>query len=139
MLGGGSERVAEFHQAVPPRKGTHRQRQGSIRFWRLKIQIAKRINKEGCASPHFIPQHGNSSARVIKRFNHHIFELFSKELLDGAFVLFLDFSIVRQQTNRVETAGLAFAIGVKKPLDSVSGVGPFSENLSDGCMPRALR
>ena len=114
----------------------------SVCFSMLYIQVAKRIHEERRAAAHFVAQQSDAGARLVERFDDDVLELVAKELLDRAFVFFLDFGVVGEQADGAESAlgsiGLAFGIGVEKFLHGVGRVGALAQNFLDGSVACAF-
>ena len=109
MLCRRAERVAEIHQPVQPRDHARSHRQGSVHFGCLNVQLAQRIHEKCSAPAHLVAQQGNARARLVERFHDHILQFIAQELFDRAFILFLHFGVIGQQTNRVESLRLSLA------------------------------
>ena len=82
---------------------------------------------------------GDARPRLIEGFDDNVLELVAKKLLDGAFIFFLYFGVVGQQSNGAETARLRIVAGIEKLLDCVGGVGAVAEDFLDRRVSRALR
>ena len=65
-----------------------------------QIQLAQRIDEERRAAAHLLAQQRHAGARMVERFDHHVFEFLAQELLDRGLVLFLDFRVVGEQARR---------------------------------------
>ncbi len=63
----------------------------------------QRVHEESGAAAHFISQQRDACARVIEGLDHDVFQFLSQELLDSAFVFFLHFGVIGQQSGRSET------------------------------------
>ncbi len=102
-----------------------------------EAQIAQRVDKERGAAADFIAEQGNASASVVKRFDNDVLEFIAKILFDGRFVLFLDFGIIREDSDGVEALAAAAFIGGEQLLHGIGCVGAVVENLRERFMARA--
>ena len=137
MLGGCAQGIAEADKLVQA---------GDYAIFDVEIddgfvfgqaQIAQRIDEECGTSTDFIAQQGNASTRVVIGFDHDVFQFVAKILLDGDFVLFFDFGIIREHADRMEVLAASAFVGGEKFLHRIGGVRTVIENLRERRMARA--
>ena len=71
---------------------------------RSHFEAAGRIDEERGAAADFLTQQRDSGARLIERFDDHVFEFFAEKLLDGGFVFFLHLGVIGEQADGAEAA-----------------------------------
>src|SRR5437667_12475 len=95
-----TERIAELHQFVEPRDDSVFRTEIHDRLvFGGETQVPERIHKECRSAAHFITEHGNAGARVVVGLDDDIFQFVAQVLLDGGFVLFLDFGVIGQHAD----------------------------------------
>ena len=90
----------------------------------FKPQFMQRIHKKRCPAAHFIAQHGNPCARMVKRFHDDVFQFFAQELFNRRFVLFFHFRVIRQHADGPELFTATALVCSKKFLHRLGGVRP---------------
>ena len=143
MLRGRPDRIAKFYESIKPGYDSRRQGKGAIGFVRLNVRIDLRIDKESRAPTHFVSQQSYSGSRVIERLDHNVFQFVPQELLDSAFVFFLYFGVIGEQSYRSETAvrrrRIIRRIDAEQFLHRVGCVSSIAQNLLDRGTARSFR
>ena len=103
MFCGGPQRIAEIDQPIKPRDHSRGQRRESIPatgIFRLLSESTKNVARPPISSR----SKSHTGARMVERFDHHVFQFFAQKLFDRAFVLFLHLGVIGQQANGAEAA-----------------------------------
>ena len=133
-----TKRIAEFHQLVEPRDDSvFRAEIHDGLVFRGRTQVTERVDEESCSATHLIAEHGNAGARMVVGFDDDVFELVAQVLLDGGFVLLLDFSVIGQHADGAKILPPAALVGGKKFLHCIRGVSTIVQDLRERRMPRA--
>src|SRR5439155_1848618 len=87
-----------------------------------KAQVPKRIHKDSGSSAYFIAEHGNTSASMVISLDNDILHLVSQVLLDGGFMLLLDFRVISQYADGAKRLPTAALVSGKKFLHRIRRV-----------------
>ena len=136
IFGGGTERLAEFDEAVEARDEIAGHGRAIFHF--VHVESASRIHEERRASTYFFAQQRDAGAGLIERFDDDVLELLAEKLLDRGFVFFLDFGVVGEQAEGAEASRRGVAIRIEELLHGIGRVGALAKNLFDGGVPGAL-
>ena len=123
MFGGGAEGIAKFDELVETGNDAVFLAEMHDGLVFIELEIAERVDEERSAAAYFFAEHADSGASVIVGFDDNVLEFFAEVLLDGRFMLFLNFGIVGKHADGAEILAAMTFVGSKKFLDGLAGVG----------------